>query len=126
VSGFYLYKVRVWNDYPFALRRFVPVTLPLPWASRPPAHALGGPKAGAGASWPPPWPWPWRPLRARDTARIATYVDWRGAVRFVADVARRFGPEDVVVLEQPRSIHLPRCPVGGPRGERAGAGRFNP
>src|SRR5262249_51917225 len=31
-SAFYLYKVRVWNDYYFALRRFVPVTLPFVFA----------------------------------------------------------------------------------------------
>jgi hypothetical protein len=127
VSGFYLYKVRVWNDYPFALRRFVPVTLPLllgfaafllvRWSARGGRARVGAAAAAVALVF----------LYARETARIARYVDWRGAVRFVDDVARRFGPEDVVVFEQPRSIHLLSLPLWAVHGVNAlELARFNP
>jgi hypothetical protein len=126
-SAFYLYKLRVWNDYPFALRRFVPVTLPLLLGFA--AFLLARLSARAG---------PRRILAAalalvlvaiyaRDTARIAPYTDWRGAVGFVSNVARRFGPEDVVVFEQPRSIHLLSLPLWAVHGVNAlELARFNP
>jgi dolichyl-phosphate-mannose-protein mannosyltransferase len=127
VSLFYLYKVRVWNDYPFALRRFVPVTLPLLLAfaafllAR--LAARGGPRRVAAAA----LALGLAALYARDTARIVRYVDWRGSVRFVADVARRFGPDDVVVFEQPRSIHLLSLPLWAAHGVNAlELARFNP
>jgi hypothetical protein len=47
----------------------------------------------------------------RDTAPLYRHRDWGGAVRFVHDVARRFGPEDVLVFEQPKSIHLLSLPL---------------
>jgi hypothetical protein len=127
VSVFYLYKLRVWNDYPFALRRFVPVTLPLLLGFA--AFLLGRLAARGGVR---------RALAAvlaavlvatyvRDTARIARYVDWRGAVRFVSDAARRFGPQDVVVFEQPRSIHLVSLPLWAAHGVNVlELARFNP
>src|SRR6185503_4247929 len=66
-------------------------------------------------------------LYVRDTARIARYVDWAGSVRFVGDVARRFGPEDVVIFEQPRSIHLLSLPLWSVHGVNAlELARFNP
>lgn len=126
-SVFYLYKLRVWNDYPFALRRFVPVTLPLlvGFAAFLLArlHARGAPRR-AGAT---VLALTLAVLYARDTTRIARYVDWRGAVRFVDDVARRFGPEDVVIFEQPRSIHLLSLPLWAAHGVNAlELARFNP
>ena len=127
VSLFYLYKVRVWNDYPFALRRFVPVTLPLLLAcaafllAR--LAARGGPRRAAAAVLAVGL----AALFARDTGRIVRYVDWRGSVRFVADVARRFGPADVVVFEQPKSIHLLSLPLWAAHGVNAlELARFNP
>jgi 4-amino-4-deoxy-L-arabinose transferase-like glycosyltransferase len=108
---FYFYKMRVWNDYYFALRRFVPVVAPFLLAFA--AYAL----ARLGAR---------RGLRrvlaallgvvlaagyARDTSAIARYVDWKNSVPFVADVSRRFTPHDVVIFEQPRSIHLLSLPL---------------
>jgi hypothetical protein len=110
-AGFYLYKLRVWNDYFFALRRFVPVVLPFLLglgAFFLVRLAAGGKlrRAAAGAL-----ALVLFGLFARDTARIARHVDWRHAVRFVADVARRFGPEDVVIFEQQASIHLLSLPL---------------
>jgi len=110
-SGFYLYKLRIWNDYFFAWRRFVPVVLPwllgfaafLLWrwaASGGLRRAAAGALALALAG-----------LYLKDTAAIASHVDWRHSVRFVADVARRFGPEDVVIFEQPGALHLLSLPL---------------
>lgn len=110
-SLFYFYKIRVYNDYFFALRRFVPVVLPLLLVLA--AAALVTMARAGGA----------RRLLAGgaalallgsfslDTARIARHTEWANAVRFVADVARRFSREDVVVFEQPRSIHLLSLPL---------------
>ena len=126
-SAFYFYKLRVYNDYFFALRRFVPVILPclLGFA----AYGLGRMAAPGG----------WRRLAAagmavglgasylRQTAPLARYVDWKGSVRFVADVARRFGPDDVVIFEQKQSIHLLSLPLWAVHGVNVlELGRFRP
>jgi hypothetical protein len=64
---------------------------------------------------------------ARDTARIAGHVEWKGAVKFVLDVARRFGPEDVVIFEQRASIHLLSLPLWAVHGVNIlELARFNP
>jgi hypothetical protein len=108
---FYLYKIRVYNDYFFALRRYMPVVLPLLLGLT--AFALVR-LAARGR---------WQRLGAalaavflfaaflRDTVPLFSHRDWGGAVRFVQDVARRFGPEDVLVFEQPKSIHLLSLPL---------------
>jgi hypothetical protein len=124
---FYFYKIRVWNDYYFALRRFVPVVLPLllglaafflvelgrrRGARRVAAALLAALLLAA---------------YARDTSRIATHVEWKGAVKFVLDVARRFGPEDVVIFEQRASIHLLSLPLWAVHGVNIlELARFNP
>jgi hypothetical protein len=54
-------------------------------------------------------------------------VDWANSVRFVADVARRFGPEDVVIFEQKASIHLLSLPLWAVHGVNViELARFNP
>ena len=126
---FYFYKIRVWNDYFFALRRFVPVVLPLPARprrarARAPGRARRlAPRALAAALGPRPLrrlrcaTWPLAALRRLAAARCAS----------CGDVARRFRPEDVVIFEQPRQ-HPPAlaAAVGGARRERAGAGPLQP
>ena len=68
-----------------------------------------------------------RALPARHAAARCATATGGGSVRFVDDVARRFGPEDVVIFEQPRSIHLLSLPaLGRARRERAGAGPLQP
>jgi Dolichyl-phosphate-mannose-protein mannosyltransferase len=110
-SVFYFYKIRVWADYFFALRRFVPVTLPALFAfagfllARMGARGLLGRVAAAGMT-----------LflvgtYMRDTIPVARHVDWRNSVRFVDDVSRRFGPDDVVIFEQIKSVHLLAIPL---------------
>ena len=126
-SAFYFYKLRVYNDYFFALRRFVPVILPclLGFA----AYLLSR-MASAGG---------WRRAAAAAmalgllasysvrTAPLARYVDWKGSVGFVADVARRFGPDDVVIFEQQSSIHLLSLPLWAVHGVKVlELARFRP
>jgi Dolichyl-phosphate-mannose-protein mannosyltransferase len=126
-SAFYFYKIRIYNDYYFALRRFVPVVLPclLGFA----AFALvrlaarGGRRrlAAAGLSL------VLFAAFARDTARIAAFTDWKNAVRFVDDVSRHFGADDVVIFEQAQSIHLLSLPLWAVHGVNVlELARFNP
>ena len=126
-SLFYFYKIRVFNDYFFAMRRYVPVTLPFTfllgaWLLVVLARDLKRGRVIAGALG----------LVAlapslANTRPIVSYVDWRGSVRFVQDVARRFGPRDVVLFEQPKSIHLLSLPLWGLYGTNAlEFRRFNP
>jgi hypothetical protein len=126
-SLFYFYKIRVFNDYFFAMRRYVPVTLPFTFmlAALAVVTLAQGSKKGRligaasgllalGAS-------------VANTAPILTYVDWKGSVPFAADLARRFGSQDVVLFEQPRSIHLISLPLWGLYGKNAlEFRRFNP
>ncbi len=126
-SLFYLYKIRVWNDYYFALRRFVPVTLPflLGFAALALVRAARGGRASriaaGGAT-----------LAllvgfGRDTWPLVTYRDWKNTVRFVDDVSRRFGADDVVVFEQAQSIHLLSLPLWAVHGKNVvELARFRP
>ena len=126
-SGFYFYKIRVFNDYFFAMRRYVPVTLPFTFI----LAALAVVTVAR-------WSKTWRLVAAAsgllalgasvaNTQPILSYVDWKGSVRFVADVARRFGPRDVVLFEQPKNIHLLSLPLWGLYGANAlEFRRFNP
>lgn len=116
ISGFYFYKIRVFNDYPFAFRRFWPVTLPFLLALATLAlmrlAARGGLRRAAAivlggavlASY------------ANQTRTVVDYVDWRGTVGFVRDLARRFGRQDIVIFEQPKSIHLLSLPLWATHG----------
>jgi hypothetical protein len=126
-SGFYFYKIRVFNDYFFAMRRYVPVTLPFTFllaalalvtiASKSKRWRVAATVVGLlalGSS-------------VANTKPILSYVDWKGSVRFVSDVARRFGPKDVVLFEQPKNIHLLSLPLWGLYGTNAlEFRRFNP
>lgn len=126
-SAFYFYKLRVWNDYYFAMRRMVPVILPLlmlfaadalvAWARRDPRARAAAIAAGAILA----------ALYVREVAPLWRHVEWRHSVRFVADMARRFGREDVVIFEQPASIHLLSLPLWAHHGVAAlELARFNP
>lgn len=126
-SGFYFYKIRVFNDYFFAMRRYVPVTLPFTFilaalalvtlARMSKRGRLAAAFLGLAAL----------ASSLTHTRPIFSFVDWKGSVRFVADVARRFGPKDVVLFEQPKTIHLLSLPLWGLYGANAlEFRRFNP
>jgi hypothetical protein len=124
---FYLYKIRIYNDYFFAMRRFVPVILPVLLglaalflcrlaargrAARVAAGLLALTLGG---------------LFLRESIPLLRYRDWKTAVSFVADMSRRFTPEDVVIFEQPQSIHLLALPLWAVHGENViELARFNP
>jgi hypothetical protein len=66
-------------------------------------------------------------LQAAGTWPIARFTDWRNAVRFVDDVARRFQRDDVVIFEQVQSIHLLSLPLWAIHGVNIlELARFNP
>lgn len=126
-AGFYFYKIRVWNDYYFALRRFVPVVLPMllafvalalvTLAARGRARRVLAAALALGLAL----------SYAADTRRIAGHVDWRGSVDFVREISRRFTPDDIVIFEQPRSIHLLSLPLWSSYGVNVlELARFNP
>jgi hypothetical protein len=126
-AAFYFYKIRVYNDYFFALRRFVPVVLPFliglaALALVRLARSGAGRRALAGGlilalGW----------QYVAYTGKIAGHVDWRNAVNFVRDLARRFSPDDVVIFEQPQSVHLLSLPVWAHFGVNAlELARFDP
>ncbi len=113
---FYFYKIRVFNDYYFALRRFLPVVLPFLFAlvafllARM-AAAEGRRRVGAALlalflAVTQVW----------SSARLFFHVDWKNAVPFVSDVARRFDPQSVVIFEQPQSVHLVSLPLWAAHG----------
>ena len=121
---FYFYKIRIYNDYYFALRRFMPVIVPV--AAGPGRGGAGralGPRPRAAASSPPLSPPPWPRCSCATRCPSLRYRDWNNSVRFVDDLARRFGPQDVVIFEQTaqRAPALAAA-VGRARRERAGAG----
>jgi hypothetical protein len=126
-AGFYFYKIRIWNDYYFALRRFVPAVLPFLFGFAAVllvrlARRGGLRRAAAGLLGAV-----LLAVYAKDTAPLFRYVDWKGSVDFVSDVARRFGPEDVVIFEQPKSVHLLSLPLWASYGVNAlELARFNP
>jgi hypothetical protein len=126
-AGFYFYKIRIYNDYYFALRRFVPVILPFVIGLG--AFALvriaaGGPLRRALAAL---LATSLAVLFVRATLPIARFTDWKNAVRFVDDVARRFGKDDVVIFEQAQSIHLLSLPLWAVHGVNIlELARFNP
>ncbi len=126
-AGFYLYKIRVYNDYYFALRRFMPVVVPWVFALSAvflvrlaarggPRRALAGLLVAALVAQQLAGTWP-----------IARFTDWKNAVRFVDDVARRFQRDDVVIFEQVQSIHLLSLPLWAVHGVNIlELARFNP
>lgn len=124
---FYFYKMRIWNDYFFAMRRVVPFILPVTlgfaaWAlwrlitARGPRRLLGAVLSAFLAISFLAQTWP-----------LGRFVDWKGSVNFVAELSRRFTKDDVVIFEQPRSIHLLALPLWAVHGLNVlELARFNP
>ena len=126
-AAFFFYKIRIYNDYYFALRRFMPVIVPSLLALAAVALIAVWNRGTTGR---------WAAalttaviavLFLRDTLPLVRYRDWNGSVHFVDDLARRFGPQDVVIFEQPRSVHLLSLPLWAIHGVNAlELARFDP
>lgn len=126
-SLFYFYKIRVYNDYYFAMRRFFPVIVP--WLFALAAYFLvrlaarGGARRAVSAL----LALALVALQVEGMRPIVRHVDWKNAVGFVSDVARRFRPDDVVIFEQVQSIHLLSLPLWAVHGVNIlELARFNP
>jgi len=118
-SLFFLYKVRVWNDYYFAMRRFMPVVIPSLLALAAVALAASWARGRSGRAAAVALTLVVAALYLRDTLPLARYRDWENSVRFVDDLARRFGPRDVVIFEQQKSTHLLSLPLWSAEGVEA-------
>ncbi|MGH9337441.1 MAG: hypothetical protein ACRD21_27135, partial [Vicinamibacteria bacterium] len=111
-SLFFFYKVRVWHDHYFAMRRFIPVILPSFFA----AIALflaslrdGGGRIAAFGS------------RATALALLALYLvsghrlwnhnEFRGSLAFVENLARHIGDDDIVIFPAQEGLHLLELPL---------------
>jgi hypothetical protein len=111
-SLFFFYKVRVWHDHYFAMRRFVPVILPSFFAAIAVFLAMAreaggrltslGTRAVAGAlvlSY------------LADGSRLFGHDEFRGSLAFVAELARHIGDEDVVIFPAREGLHLLELPL---------------
>jgi dolichyl-phosphate-mannose-protein mannosyltransferase len=124
---FYLYKIRIYNDYYFALRRFMPVVVPWVLALAAVSLVTLWDRGRAGRVAAAALTAAVATLYLRDTVPLLRYRDWNNSVRFVDDLARRFGPRDVVIFEQQRSVHLLSLPLWAVHGVNAlELARFNP
>jgi hypothetical protein len=111
-SLFFFYKVRVWHDHYFAMRRFIPVILPaffaaiafLLWSLR----ENGGKLAVAGT----------RIVGALLVglylvagARLWRHDEFRGSLLFVEELARHIGDDDIAIFPAQEGLHLLELPL---------------
>jgi hypothetical protein len=111
-SIFFFYKVRVWHDHYFAMRRFIPVILPAFFVAI--AFLLSslrenGEKLAAVGS------------RIVAVLLVALYLvagfrlwrhnEFRGSLLFVEDLARHIGDDDVAIFPAQEGLHLLELPL---------------
>ncbi len=121
-SLFFFYKVRVWHDHYFAMRRFIPVILPtfiacmsLFLAS---LHAAPRRFVSAGS----------RVIAAlllvlyvsegRRLWAVSGHEEFRGSLDFVEDLARHIGDNDVVIFPRREGLHLLELPLAELEGKK--------
>jgi hypothetical protein len=110
-SLFFFYKVRVWHDHYFAMRRFIPVILPTFFVcigvflsqlrtagrlGRSVAPALGGLLVL---------------LYAVDGSALWRHREFPGSREFVRELARHLGDNDVVIFPRQEGLHLLELPL---------------
>ena len=111
-SLFFFYKVRVWHDHFFAMRRFIPVILPAFFVAI--AYLLsslretGARLAVVGT-------------RVVAVLLVALYLasgyrlwrhdEFRGSLSFVEELARHIGDEDVAIFPAREGLHLLELPL---------------
>ena len=111
-SLFFFYKVRVWHDHYFAMRRFIPVILPAFFVAI--AFLLSslrenGERLSVAGS------------RIVSVALVALYLaagyplwrhdEFRGSLLFVEDLARHLGDDDVAIFPAQEGLHLLELPL---------------
>ncbi len=114
-SLFFFYKVRVWHDHYFAMRRFIPVILPslmacigvflvslqwdkkrwLSWGSRGAAMLLLLLYASEG----------------RKLWATGGHEEFPGSLRFVSELARYIGDDDIVIFPRREGLHMLELPL---------------
>lgn len=111
-SFFFFYKVRVWHDHYFAMRRFVPVILPSLFVAIAvflvSLREMGGRFAR------------WGPYVIGGSLFVAylsagvplwRHEEFRGSLRFVQELARHVGDRDVVLFPRQEGLHLLELPL---------------
>ncbi|HXV61313.1 MAG TPA: glycosyltransferase family 39 protein [Vicinamibacteria bacterium] len=111
-SFFFFYKVRVWHDHYFAMRRFIPVILPAFFSGIGVFLGTLRPVAGSLVKW---------GARAVAAALLLVYLaagarlwrhnEFRGSLDFVEDLARHLGDEDIVFFPRQEGLHLLELPL---------------
>jgi len=111
-SLFFFYKVRVWHDHYFAMRRFIPVILPSFFACI--AIFLVSLRATKG------WIGDWAPRIIGSLLLISYFAAGRpiwnhqefpGSLGFVTELARHLGDRDVVIFPRREGLHLLELPL---------------
>ena len=111
-SLFFFYKVRVWHDHYFAMRRFIPVILPTFFACI--ALFLVNLRNTKG------WIGSWAPRIIGSLLLVSYFVAGRplwgheefpGSLNFVKELARHIGDRDVVIFPRKEGLHLLELPL---------------
>jgi hypothetical protein len=111
-SLFFFYKVRVWHDHYFAMRRFIPVILPAFFLAISFLLSIfrerGGKLATTGS-------------RAVAVVLVGLYLatgyrlwhhdEFRGSLAFVEDLARHIGDDDIAIFPAREGLHLLELPL---------------
>lgn len=111
LSGLWTLAPLPGDEYPWALRRFLPVAVPslLALAAVLLVRLAGGGRLRRGLA--TMLTLGLLALYVRDTRLVVGRVDWLGVDRFIADLARPLGPRDVVVFERGEASDLLALPL---------------
>ena len=111
-SLFFFYKVRVWHDHYFAMRRFIPVILPAFFVAM--AFLLSSLRESGGRLAAPG-------SRVVAVLLVGVYLvsghrlwrhnEFRGSLAFVEELARHIGDDDVAIFPAQEGLHLLELPL---------------
>ena len=111
-SLFFFYKVRVWHDHYFAMRRFLPVILPSLLACVAVFLVTLRRSGGRLTHWGAPLLGGLLLLiYVNDGRRLWSHEEFRGSLGFVEELSRHIGDEDVVIFPRQEGLHLLELPL---------------